>query len=105
MLRTSLAAGVALALPLGLGFAVEARPHAAARGAIVCQDEFQSVEGQQIATPYCEDSYIAKVAREHGHNVSGAQLRRNPGLKDETCRLVDADKRVGHFCGGTEDND
>jgi hypothetical protein len=106
MIRTGVAAGLALAMPLVLGFAAEARsPTLVRSGGIVCDHEFQTVEGQPVATPYCEDKYIAKVARDHGENVRGAQIRSNPALKNETCRLVDDDDRVSQFCDDEEDND
>ena len=106
MIGKGVAAGLALTLPLVLGLAAEARDAApVGSGGIVCDHEFQTVEGRQIATPYCEDKFVAKVARDHGDNVSGAAIRNNPSLKDEACRLVDDDDRVGQFCGDEEDND
>jgi hypothetical protein len=106
MMRMYAIAGLAFTLPLMAGFAAEARDDAAAKGGgIVCNNEFQVVEGQQIESPYCEDKYLAKVAREHGENVRGRNLRSSDALKGETCRLVEADDRANEICGDTEAQD
>jgi hypothetical protein len=105
MMRTGVIAGLAFALPLMVGFAAEARDNASASGGIVCNNEFQVVEGKQIESPYCEDKYLAKIAREHGENVRGRNLRSSDALKGETCRLVEADDRASEICGDTEAND
>ncbi len=52
MIRMYAIAGLAFTLPLMAGFAAEARDNAAAGGGIVCNNEFQAVEGQQIESPY-----------------------------------------------------
>jgi hypothetical protein len=53
---------------------------------IVCQGDFQRVQGSWIATPYCSDRHIARFARKEGENVTGRQVRRNSELKDELCQ-------------------
>ena len=105
MMRKSLVFGLVFMVPLVAGLGAQARPVHADRSAFACHDEFQSVEGQSIATPYCEDAYLAKVAREHGEHVTASALRRSAGLRDETCRLTDSDIRVSAFCDdNTDDN-
>jgi hypothetical protein len=96
--------GLVFMVPLVAGLGAQARTHHAERGAFACQDEFQSVEGQAIATPYCEDAYLAKVARAHGEHVTASALRRSPSLRDETCRLTDSDTRVSQFCDDDGDD-
>src|SRR5690606_20778950 len=40
-----------------------------AEARIVCKDGFQLSGGAWISTPYCNDEYLATVARRHGVNV------------------------------------
>jgi hypothetical protein len=104
MIGKSAVFGLIFMVPLVAGLDAQAHPVHAERGAFACQDEFQTVEGQSIATPYCEDAYLAKVAREHGEHVTASALRRSAGLRDETCRLTNSDIRVSAFCGDDEDD-
>jgi hypothetical protein len=90
---TKLSLSLFAALPL-LGMA-----HAPAY-AIKCDGRFQIVQGQPVSTPYCEDNYLAYVARTSGIRVSGAAIRQNPRLKDEVCHVVGSDPRVADICIG-----
>lgn len=75
---------------------------------IKCKGPYQVVRGVgNIATPYCEDSYLAKVAREFGVRVSARAIRNNPSKKDEVCSLMGFDNRVRDICTGylSEDSD
>lgn len=81
------------ALPLGL-----ALWPAAADARIVCKNGFQAVGGNLIATPYCQDDLLAKVAREHGMPASAARVRNNPNYKREVCRFVGNDIRIMEHC-------
>jgi hypothetical protein len=69
-----------------------------AEAAIVCNDEFQKVKGQEIATPYCGDAYLAKIAREHGVKVSADEVRENVAKKYELCRFLAGDNRADDVC-------
>lgn len=71
---------------------------------IVCRGAFQIVDGQPIATPYCEDSNVAQVAREYGIHVSAREVRSNPGTKARICRFIGQDNRVRSACAGYIDN-
>ena len=71
---------------------------APAHARIVCKDGFQNVAGSMIATPYCQDELLAKVAREYGMRAPAARIRNNPNYKREVCRLVGADIRVSDYC-------
>jgi hypothetical protein len=75
--------------------ALHATP-AAAR--IVCKDGFQSVNGSEMATPYCQDEYLAEVAREYGMRITGAGVRNNLQIKEAACKLVGYDTRVRDDC-------
>jgi hypothetical protein len=66
--------------------------------AIDCNGPWQVVNGQEIATPYCEDNYLGQIARATGVRVSNQELRQNPNKKGEVCRLVGYDNRVRDIC-------
>ncbi|MEJ2117360.1 MAG: hypothetical protein P8Y67_00775 [Alphaproteobacteria bacterium] len=67
--------------------------------AIQCDGNFQvQNNGRRIATPYCEDRMLAKVAREYGMRVSTRAIRNNPSEKERACRFVGGDNRVRDTC-------
>ena len=72
---------------------------------IVCHDDFQVVNGREIATPYCQDNTLAQVSRAYGRRVSDAEVRNNPGLKDELCRNFESDIRVKSACASSKGQD
>lgn len=67
--------------------------------AIECRGSYQLVNGAEISTPYCRDTYLAKVA-----GVSAQKVRQNPNFKEEVCRRVGHDNRVREACNN-QDND
>lgn len=68
-------------------------------GAIECEGNFQiQKSGKLIATPYCQDENLARVAREYGVHVSGQDIRHSFSVKRRTCRLVGYDNRVRDTC-------
>lgn len=69
-----------------------------AEAAIKCVKGFQIVNGSPIATPYCQDELVAKVAREHGMKVSAAAIRNNPNYKRNVCQFVGRDIRIYQAC-------
>ena len=69
-----------------------------ADAAIKCVRGFQVVNGSHIATPYCQDALVAKVAREHGMKVSAAKIRNNPNYKRNVCQFVGRDIRIYQAC-------
>lgn len=74
--------------------------------AIECDGNFQvQKSGAYIATPYCQDNYLAKVAREYGARVSAQVIRWNTGEKAKICRLVGYDNRVRDTCAPYLDGD
>lgn len=76
---------------------------AAAR--IQCDGPYQLIEGSKVATPYCQDAYLAHVARSYGSSVSAEGIRHNPNLKESVCRFMGADIRVKDICSGLRDED
>jgi hypothetical protein len=85
-------ASVALAsglLVLGQGGA-EAR--------IACEGNFQIVNGLPVATPYCRDMQLARVARAYGWRVSDNAIRFSESKKAEVCRAIGYDNRVQDVC-------
>ena len=56
-----------------------------AHAAIVCDGNFQIVDGMAVSTPYCQDENLAAYERKHEFMVSGAEIRRQPELKREVC--------------------
>lgn len=81
---TTLAVAALLALSL-------AAP-AAAR--IECRGNFQMSKYGPIATPYCEEENIARVARSYGSKVTGAEVRNNPLTKVYLCQVYGGDTRL-----------
>ena len=65
-----------------------------AGAAIKCSGGFQMVQGNSIATPYCQDLLLSQVARDYGMRASFDRIRYNPNYKREVCRLVGHDIRV-----------
>jgi hypothetical protein len=67
--------------------------------AIKCDGNYQvQRDGRRIATPYCQDNMLARVAREHGMRVSSRAIRNNPSVKERACRFVGHDNRVRDTC-------
>ena len=54
-----------------------------AREAIVCDSDFQIVDGMSVFTPYCQDENLAAQQRRRGSEVSGSEIRRCPELERE----------------------
>lgn len=86
-----------LAASAGASVALIAAP-VPADARIVCRNDMQRVAGNYISTPYCQDEYVARVAREYGMKASAARVRDNPNYKREVCRLIGNDIRVSEFC-------
>lgn len=98
---SSMLARTTLSALAGAGTALLAVSPAAA--AIICNKGFQLVGGNEIATPYCQDEYVAEVAREYGIKTSGARIRNDWGHKREVCRLIGQDIRIQNACIGEQD--
>lgn len=83
---------IALAAVVGAANPAEAR--------IRCDGRFQIVKGAgPIATPYCEDRFLAQVARSsYGVSTSFAAIRANVHEKERVCRMVGHDARLSDIC-------
>lgn len=85
----------AAAVALSAGLAVQPAE------AIQCRGPDQLVGGNWLSTPYCQDNYIAHVARtSYGIPVSNRAIRQNPSKKAEVCRYIGHDIRVNAYCQG-----
>ena len=71
---------------------------AAAR--ILCDGDFQITRFGPIATPYCEEEQIAKVANSYGSRVSAAKVHNNPLTKVYLCQTIGYDSRLQAACAG-----
>jgi len=71
-------------------------PPAEAR--IVCREGMQLVQGQYLATPYCQDALVAEIARQNGFKVSDHEIRWNYGRKMEICRVIGRNNRISSAC-------
>ena len=69
-----------------------------AEAKIACSHGFQSVGGQSIATPYCQDLLVAQVARSYGIKVTDEAIRYNPNIKRNVCQTIGRDNRVFIAC-------
>ena len=98
---TGMAKVVALVLAAALWAGLAAGAANAGPRGLKCKGPYQQIRGHgEIATPYCEDNYLAEIAREYGMRVSNRAVRENPNLKTEVCILVGHDIRVSHICIG-----
>ena len=72
---------------------------ASGQARIVCDNEFQVVQGSPIAAPACADRYLARVAQGYGMRVTHVDIR-NPGVKARVCEFVGNDIRLRSICSG-----
>ncbi len=73
--------------------------------AIDCNGRYQVTRTHgEIATPYCEISYLARVSREFGYRYSARQLRRSFGLKRDMCDHIGDDIRIDDICAPFRSN-
>ena len=71
-----------------------------AQARIQCQGNFQVGPYGLIATPYCEEEQIARVAQSRGFNVSAAEVHQNPLKKVYLCQVIGFDNRLKGSCAG-----
>ena len=65
---------------------------------IKCQNGAQLIQGNWLATPYCQDKLLAQVANSRGFKTTFAAIRENPNHKKELCRFLFTDIRVQMTC-------
>jgi hypothetical protein len=81
-----------------VGLSAASLQPAAAR--ISCDGDFQITQYGRIATPYCEEEQIAKVANSYGSRVSAAEVHNNPLTKVYLCRTIGYDWQLQAACSG-----
>ena len=74
---------------------------APAEARILCDGNYQVINGQPHATPYCQDENLAQVARSYGMRVSGSAMRNSPSEKQRVCQFIGSDIRVREACQGS----
>jgi hypothetical protein len=52
---------------------------------IMCDGNFQIVDGASVSTPYCQDENLAANLRSRGVKVTGGEVRHRAELKREAC--------------------
>jgi len=95
MHRHILAGGAALAAVLLLAFSFASPADARIR----CHGNYQASKYGPIATPYCQEENIARVAQSYGANVTGSEVRNNPLTKVYLCQVYGHDSRLKGACG------
>jgi hypothetical protein len=73
---------------------------AAAEAKIRCDGRYQVMRhGQPIATPHCEDQYLADLARRaYGVSTTARAVRASVYEKERVCWVVGHDWRVEDIC-------
>jgi hypothetical protein len=67
---------------------------------IQCDGNFQITKHGPIATPYCEELQIARVAQSYGIKVTFEEVRSNPLKKVYLCQTIGHDSRLKGSCAG-----
>jgi hypothetical protein len=65
---------------------------------ILCDGDFQVTQHGRIATPYCQDEQIARVANSYGDRVSAAEVHNL--TKVYLCQTIGYDWRLQSACAG-----
>jgi hypothetical protein len=73
-------------------------PLATAHARIACDGNYQVVQGNLIATPYCQEHNLARVAQAYGMRVSFDAIRSSDSVKGQVCRTIGHDMRVRETC-------
>lgn len=90
-MRLNIRTGVCVAL-LAAGLVMPAE------AGIRCNKGYQLVQGSPLATPYCQDQYVAQVANEYGFKASPDRVRQDPIFKQTICRYIGQDIRIKESC-------
>jgi hypothetical protein len=90
--------GFAKATPVTVAALAALAAASPAAAEIKCQDGAQLIQGNWLATPYCQDKLLFEVANARGFKTSFAAIRENPNHKKELCRSLFTDIRVQMTC-------
>ncbi len=96
-MRRSPAAPLGCLLIEAVLLAAAAQP---AQARIQCKGNFQVSKYGLIATPYCEEEQIARVAQSYGWKVTAAQVHNDPLTKVRICQYLGGDNRLKGSCAG-----
>jgi hypothetical protein len=69
-----------------------------AQARIVCDGNYQIVNGAPVGTPYCREQNLARVANSYGMRVSVEAIRYSESAKSDVCRAIGNDIRVQEIC-------
>jgi len=69
-----------------------------AEARIVCDGNFQIVNGLPVSTPYCREMTLGRVARGYGWRVTDEAIRYSESTKSQVCRAIGHDNRVHEAC-------
>ena len=81
-----------------VAFVLFTLPYRDVQARIVCDGDFQAVHGLAVATPYCREQNLARVARGYGMRVSAESIRYSESAKADICRAIGHDNRVREIC-------
>jgi hypothetical protein len=81
-----------------LGAGLLTLAHGGAEAAIACDGNFQIVRGYPVATLYCREWNLARVARKFGWHVSVDEIRYSESRKAQLCRAIGFDLEVQDVC-------
>ena len=91
MLRSTTLVGLVALFSSVAAFDVQAR--------IKCNGPYQVVRGHgELVTPYCQDEYLARVARSYGVRVAASEIRRSTSRKERICQFIGHDTRIYDIC-------
>jgi len=71
-----------------------------AGAAIKCRGQSQVTQYGLLATPYCQEEQIAKVAQSYGWKGTASEVHYNPLTKVYLCQRFGNDVRLKGACGG-----
>ena len=71
----------------------------AADARIQCKGNFQVTKYGLLATPWCQEEQIAKVARSRGWKGTAKDVRNDPLTKVQLCLQFGGDVRLKGSCG------
>lgn len=91
-------------ITIAAAFATLVLTAGAAQAHIRCNGAYQVVNGTEIATPYCQDANLARLAQQQGLRVTADQLRNDVGSKRGVCRVIGTLPSARSACASLMDN-
>lgn len=89
---------------IGLIAIVSAFTATTAQASIRCNGSYQVVNGREIATPYCQDGNLARLARQRGIDITDDEMRNDVGRKGAVCRLIGSETSARSACASLMDH-